>query len=157
MDARRERDFEILERFGLAFRVQTAEGIEEAVAQAVAEVRAEDRCGVGERVCIRVIQVNSCALVSGRCLEAARWCLMAVADRMEQEPRARRDRDSARPANVDTDMLRLGNCLTGTFRIQQWNAVNHIHIAASQLQFPELSRLISEPTSVGFQAVDSRC
>ena len=45
LDARRERDFEILERFGQAFRDQTAEEIEEAVAQAVAEVRAENRCG----------------------------------------------------------------------------------------------------------------
>ena len=45
IDARRERDFEILERFGRAFRDQTAEEIEEAVAQAVAEVRAENRRG----------------------------------------------------------------------------------------------------------------
>ncbi len=43
LDARREQDFEILERFGRAFRDQTAEEIEEAVAQAVAEVRAENR------------------------------------------------------------------------------------------------------------------
>ena len=43
MDARRERDFEVLERFPRAFRDQTAEQIEEAVAQAVAEVRAENR------------------------------------------------------------------------------------------------------------------
>ena len=43
MDARRKRDFEVLERFGRAFRDQTAEQIEEAVAQAVAEVRAENR------------------------------------------------------------------------------------------------------------------
>ena len=45
MDARRKRDFEVLERFGRAFRDQTAEQIEEAVAQAVAEVRAENRRG----------------------------------------------------------------------------------------------------------------
>ena len=45
LDARRERDFEVLERFGRAFRDQTAEEIEEAVAQAVAEVRAENRLG----------------------------------------------------------------------------------------------------------------
>ena len=43
MDARRERDFEVLERFGRAFRDQTPEQIEEAVAKAVAEVRAENR------------------------------------------------------------------------------------------------------------------
>ena len=45
LDARRERGFEIMERFGRAFRDQTAEEIEEAVAQAVAEVRAENRGG----------------------------------------------------------------------------------------------------------------
>ena len=45
MDARRKRDFEVLERFGRAFRDQTAEEIEEAVAQAVAEVRRENRRG----------------------------------------------------------------------------------------------------------------
>ena len=43
MDARRKRHSEVLERFGRAFRGQTAEQIEEAVAQAVAEVRAENR------------------------------------------------------------------------------------------------------------------
>ena len=43
LDARRARDFEILDRFGGAFRDQTAEQIEEAVAKAVAEVRAENR------------------------------------------------------------------------------------------------------------------
>ena len=43
MDARRERDFEILHQFGRAFRDQTPEQIEEAVAKAVAEVRAESR------------------------------------------------------------------------------------------------------------------
>ena len=43
VDARRERDFEVLERFGRAFRDQTPEQIEEAVAQAVAEVRPENR------------------------------------------------------------------------------------------------------------------
>ena len=45
LDARRERGFEISERFGRAFRDQTAEEIEEAVAQAVAEVRRENRRG----------------------------------------------------------------------------------------------------------------
>ena len=45
LDARRAQDFEILDRFGRAFRDQTAEEIEEAVAQAVAEVRAENRRG----------------------------------------------------------------------------------------------------------------
>ncbi len=45
MDARRKRDFEVLELFGRAFRDQTAEQIEETVAQAVAEVRAENRRG----------------------------------------------------------------------------------------------------------------
>ena len=45
LDAKRERDFEILERFGRAFRDQTPEQIEAAVAQAVAEVRAENRRG----------------------------------------------------------------------------------------------------------------
>ena len=46
LDARwAERDFEILKRFGRAFRDQTAEEIEESVAQAVAEVRAENRRG----------------------------------------------------------------------------------------------------------------
>ena len=43
LDARRARGFEILERFGRAFRDQTAEQIDEAVAQVVAEVRAENR------------------------------------------------------------------------------------------------------------------
>jgi prevent-host-death family protein len=43
LDAQREQDFEILETFGRAFRDQTAEQIEAAVAQAVAEVRAENR------------------------------------------------------------------------------------------------------------------
>ena len=43
LDARRARDFEILDRFGRAFRDQTPEQIEEAVAKAVAEVRAENR------------------------------------------------------------------------------------------------------------------
>ncbi len=45
LDARREPDFEVLERFGRAFRDQTTEQIEEAVSQAVAEVRAENRRG----------------------------------------------------------------------------------------------------------------
>ena len=45
LDAQRDQDFEILERFGRAFRDQTPEQIEKAVAQAVAEVRAEDRRG----------------------------------------------------------------------------------------------------------------
>ena len=45
LDAKRERDFGILEWFGRAFRDQTAEEIEEAVARAVAEVRAENRGG----------------------------------------------------------------------------------------------------------------
>jgi len=45
-DARREWDFAKSERFGRAFRDQTAEEIEEEVVQAVAEVRAEDRGGV---------------------------------------------------------------------------------------------------------------
>lgn len=45
LDAKRERDFEILDRFGRAFRDQTPEQIEAAVAQAVAEVRAENRRG----------------------------------------------------------------------------------------------------------------
>ena len=49
LDVKRERDFEILERFGRAFRDQTAEEIEEAVAQAVAEVRSGDRRGVEEQ------------------------------------------------------------------------------------------------------------
>ena len=43
LDARRAQDFEILDRFGRAFRDQTVEQIEEAVANAVAEVRAENR------------------------------------------------------------------------------------------------------------------
>ena len=43
LDAQRARDFEILDRFGQAFRDQTPEQIEAAVAQAVAEVRAEKR------------------------------------------------------------------------------------------------------------------
>ena len=45
MDARRKRDFEVLERYGRVFRDQTAEEIEETVAQAVAEVRGENRGG----------------------------------------------------------------------------------------------------------------
>ena len=45
VDAQRDQDFEILERFGRAFRDQTPEQIEKAVAQAVAEVRAENRRG----------------------------------------------------------------------------------------------------------------
>ena len=49
LDAKRERDFEILDRFGRAFRGQTPEQIEEAVAQAVAEVRAENRRGAVRR------------------------------------------------------------------------------------------------------------
>ena len=43
LDAKRARDFEILDRFGKAFRDQTPEQIEEAVAKAVAELRAENR------------------------------------------------------------------------------------------------------------------
>ena len=45
LDAEWAEGHEILKRFGRAFRDQTAEEIEEAVAQAVAEVRAEDRRG----------------------------------------------------------------------------------------------------------------
>ncbi|MCY3957226.1 MAG: type II toxin-antitoxin system prevent-host-death family antitoxin [Chloroflexi bacterium] len=45
LDARWAEGHEILKRFGRAFRDQTAEEIEEAVAQAVAEVRAENRSG----------------------------------------------------------------------------------------------------------------
>ncbi len=45
LDAGRERDYGILERIGRAFRDQTAEEIEEAAADAVAEVRAENRRG----------------------------------------------------------------------------------------------------------------
>ncbi len=48
LDARRAEGHEVLKRFGRAFRDQTAEEIEEAVAQAVVEERAEDRHG-GER------------------------------------------------------------------------------------------------------------
>ena len=50
LDARWAEGHEILKRFGRAFRDQTAEEIEEAVAQAVAEVRAEDRRGVGRPI-----------------------------------------------------------------------------------------------------------
>ena len=45
LDAQWTEGHEILKRFGRAFRDQTAEEIEEAVAQAVAEVRAENRRG----------------------------------------------------------------------------------------------------------------
>ena len=45
MEARWAEGHEILKRFGRAFRDQTAEQIEAAVAQAVAEVRAENRRG----------------------------------------------------------------------------------------------------------------
>ena len=45
LDARWAEGHEIPKRFGRAFRDQTAEDIEEAVAQAVAEVRAENRRG----------------------------------------------------------------------------------------------------------------
>lgn len=45
LDARWAEGHEVLKRFGRALRDQTAEKIEEAVAQAVAEVRAEERRG----------------------------------------------------------------------------------------------------------------
>lgn len=45
VDARWAKGHGILMRFGRAFRDQTAEEIEEAVAQAVAEVRAQSRRG----------------------------------------------------------------------------------------------------------------
>ena len=45
LDARWAEGHEILKRFGRAFRDQTAEEIEETVAQGVAEVRAENRRG----------------------------------------------------------------------------------------------------------------
>lgn len=47
LDARRAEGHEVLKRFGRAFRDQTAEEIEEAVAKAVEGVRAENRCGAG--------------------------------------------------------------------------------------------------------------
>ena len=51
LDARRAERHEILKRFGRAFRDQTAEESEEAVAQDVADVREENRCGAeGQRV-----------------------------------------------------------------------------------------------------------
>ena len=43
LDAQRARDFEILDRFGQAFRDQSPEEIQAAVAKALAEVRAENR------------------------------------------------------------------------------------------------------------------
>ncbi len=49
LDARWAEGDEILKRFSRAFRDQTAEEIEEAVAQAVAEVRGESRHGAERR------------------------------------------------------------------------------------------------------------
>ena len=57
LDARWAEGHEILKRFGRAFRDQTAEEIEEAVAQAVAEVRAENRRGVGALTSGRAIWI----------------------------------------------------------------------------------------------------
>ena len=66
LDAERERDFEILERFGRAFRDQTAEQIEEAVAQAVAEVRAENiDTKTPEASCVKDMQAAAIAEAHG--------------------------------------------------------------------------------------------
>ncbi|MCY3895185.1 MAG: hypothetical protein OXG17_01815 [Chloroflexi bacterium] len=45
LDARWAEGHEVLKRIGRVFREQTAEGIKEGVAQAVDEVRAENRLG----------------------------------------------------------------------------------------------------------------
>ena len=49
LDAQRARDFEILDRVGQVFRDQSPEDIEAAVANALAEVRAENRRRDGRR------------------------------------------------------------------------------------------------------------
>lgn len=49
LDARRAEGYEVLKRLSQAFHGQTVEEIEEAVAQAVAEVRGEVRCGAEDR------------------------------------------------------------------------------------------------------------